>query len=137
MKHNSDFRYDLKLGQVGENALASMLADNTIEVKFDFGTHWSGNFYIEYESRGAASGIITTEAKYWCLIAASKTANKERISSGDFKKSDVLYSIIMTTERLRAICEKSHHRKDVKGGDKNTSLGYLVKAVALLQALEP
>ena len=137
MNHNSDFRYDLKLGQVGENALASMLADNTIEVKFDFGTHWSGNFYIEYESRGKASGITTTEAKYWCLIAASKTANKERITSGDFRKSDVLYSIIMTTERLRSISERSHHRKDVKGGDKNTSLGYLVKAVALLQTLEP
>ena len=137
MQHNSDFRYDLRLGVVGENALASMLADNTIEVKFDFGTHWSGNFYIEYESRGKPSGIITTEAKYWCLIAASKNASKSRIASGDFTGEDIMYSLIISTNRLRLICERFHHRKDVKGGDSNTSLGYLVKAVALLQSLEP
>lgn len=135
MDYNSDFRYDLKLGQVGENALGKMLSDHTIEVKFDFGTHWSGNFYIEYESRGKPSGIITTEAKFWCLIAATKQANKQLIAQGHYTSEDVMYSIIIATERLKIICETHHHRKDVKGGDNNTSLGYLVKATALLHPL--
>jgi hypothetical protein len=112
-----------------------MLSDHTIEVKFDFGTHWSGNFYIEYESRGKPSGIITTEAKYWCLIAATKTANKYMIAQGYYSAEDVMYSIIIATPRLKIICEDHHHRKDVKGGDNNTSLGYLVKATALLHPL--
>ena len=76
MEFNSDFRFDLKLGQVGEHALAKMISDEKLEVKFDWGTHRTGNFYIEYESRGKVSGIAKSEAKYWCLIAASPTADK-------------------------------------------------------------
>jgi hypothetical protein len=135
MDYNSDFRYDLKLGQVGENALGKMLSDHTIEVKFDFGTHWSGNFYIEYESRGKASGLATTEAKFWCLIAATKTADKQRIAEGNYTSEDVMYSIIIATARLKVICEKHFYRTGVRGGDNNTSLGYLVKAFDLLHPL--
>ena len=135
MEFNSDFRYDLKLGQVGEHALAKMISDEKLEVKFDWGTHRTGNFYIEYESRGKVSGIAKSEAKYWCLIAASPTADRKRVAEGDFKGSDALFSIIINKDRLKEICECKAHRKDVKGGDANTSLGYLIKAVDLLLSL--
>ena len=38
MEHNSDFRYDLKVGQEGENALAEILQGSKIEVKKDIKT---------------------------------------------------------------------------------------------------
>lgn len=132
MEFNSDFRYDLRLGQVGENALAKMISDEKLEVKFDWATHRTGNFYIEYESRGKASGIAKSEAKYWCLIAASPTADRKRVAEGEFRGSDALFSIIINKDRLKQICECKAHRKDVKGGDSNTSLGYLIKAVDLI-----
>ena len=36
MDYNSDFKFDLKLGQLGEKHLADILKDKKIEVKTDY-----------------------------------------------------------------------------------------------------
>ena len=38
MKFNSDFKFDLEIGQMGEKTLASILEGNKIEVKTDIKT---------------------------------------------------------------------------------------------------
>ena len=65
MKFNSDFKYDLELGQEGENLIAKLLSDSTIEVKLDFIAWRTDNIFIEYESRGKPSGIYATTSDYW------------------------------------------------------------------------
>lgn len=62
MEYNNDFRHDLKVGQVAEKELGNILQSATIEVKYDQQYLRTGNFYIEYISRGKRSGIATSEA---------------------------------------------------------------------------
>jgi len=57
MEYNNDFRYDLKVGQVAEELLAELLTNKKIEVKRDLRAIETGNIYVEYFSRGKASGI--------------------------------------------------------------------------------
>lgn len=105
MKHCSDFRADLIVGQEGEKTVATILGvveNDGIEVKRDLQSHQTGNIAIEYMSRGKPSGITTTESKYWAII---------------LEKTDTV--IIIATERLKKLC-KTYGRK-VYGGDNNTS----------------
>ena len=73
MKFNSDFKYDLEVGQVEEKRLAQLLSGATIEVKRDFLAHKTGNVFVEYESRGRPSGISTTQAQYWAFMLEGDT----------------------------------------------------------------
>ena len=73
MKFNSDFKYDLEVGQVEEERLAHLLSGGKIEVKRDFIAHKTGNVFVEYESRGAPSGISTTQADYWAFVLEYET----------------------------------------------------------------
>jgi hypothetical protein len=131
MDYNSDFRYDLKLGQLGETFVAQLFASKLVEVKFDFGTYRTGNFYIEYESRGVPSGIATTQADYWMLIAASEKGLRHKQNIGTLEADDVLYCIFMHVSELKERCRKNFYRRDVPGGDDNTSLGLLIKVEKL------
>lgn len=117
---------------MGEMLLGKLLGNTTVEVKLDFGTHRTGNFYIEYSSRGHASGITTTEADYWVLIAASEKGCRHKDNEVAMEEDDVLYLIIIATERLKTLCRTKYERKGVPGGDENTSLGILIKATDLL-----
>ena len=45
MHFNSDFKYDLKLGQLGEKHLSRILKDKKIEVKTDFQAEKTGNIF--------------------------------------------------------------------------------------------
>lgn len=132
MDFNSDFKYDLALGQIGEGWIGKILSDKTIEVKFDFACYRTGNFYIEYESRGKPSGIAKTESDYWMLIAATESGGRLKSNLSELQSSDVLFSVMISTERLKEMCRERYFRKDVKGGDDNTSLGVLIKAKDLL-----
>ena len=132
MNYNNDFKYDLALGQLGEGFIGKMLSDKTIEVKFDFACHKTGNFYIEYSSRGKLSGIATTESDYWMLIASTESGDRLKTDLTEIKESDVMFSIMVSTEKLRRICREKYYRKDVKGGDNNTSLGVLIRKADLL-----
>jgi len=108
MEHNSDFRYDLKVGQEGENALASILEGNKIEVKTDIKTKDTGNVFVEYESRGKPSGLSTSQSDYYCFII-------EHIM------------IIIPTNKLKRLARKYYKsNRDVVGGDSNTSRGILI-----------
>lgn len=132
MEFNRDFEYDLELGQLGEGWVGNMLSDKTIEVKFDFACYRTGNFYIEYKCRGKSSGIATTKANYWMLIASTKKGTSLKESIRKIENDDILFSILIPTDRLKEICRTKYYRKDVSGGDKNTSKGILIKSKDLL-----
>lgn len=115
MKHNSDFRYDLKVGQIKEGELASIIQDKKIEVKTDLQAHETGNVYVEYESRGKPSGIAISQSDYYCFV----------ISKDAF--------IFISSEELKKRCRRFlNTERDRKGGDSNTSKGILLPVTQLL-----
>lgn len=114
MDYNSDFRYDLKLGQETENELGRILKDKTIEVKDDSAkSSKTGNVFIEYESRNKPSGISTTLSDYYAI----------KTSDGTF--------ILIETNKLKDIARK-HYKNTINGGDNNTSKGILIPRCDLL-----
>lgn len=115
MKHNSDFRYDLKVGQIKEGELASIIQGKKIEVKTDLQAFDTGNVFVEYESRGKPSGISTSQADYYCFV----------ISKDSF--------IFISSDKLKEKCrELLNTDRDRRGGDSNTSKGILLPVVHLL-----
>ena len=133
MHHNSDFRYDLKVGNEGENLLSRLLKGNRIEVKTDFGWNRTGNFYIEYESRGKPSGITTSEAEWWCLIGLNKGVSMHDVYENGLRTEFVGIIFLLPKQRLKDLCKHQDTRKQVRGGDGNSSLGCLVPARLLSQ----
>lgn len=116
MNYNSDFKYDLKVGQMAELELGKILTGATIEVKSDLQAKSTGNVFIEYHSRGKASGIATTESDFYAL----------HIEEGTY--------ILIETEKLKEICRKyKNTERDVMGGDNNTSKGILLPLTDLVQ----
>jgi hypothetical protein len=108
MNYNNDFKYDLKVGQVKERELANIFSSKTIEVKYDLRADETGNVFIEYESRGKASGISTSESDYYCFCI-----------NNTFH--------LMPSELLKQKCRKYvGTNRDKLGGDSNTSKGILL-----------
>jgi len=108
VNYNNDFKYDLKVGQVKEQELANILSGKTIEVKYDLRATETGNVFIEYESRGKASGISTSEADYYCFCIL-----------------DTFH--IIPSSLLKEKCRKYlGTSRDKLGGDSNTSKGILL-----------
>lgn len=113
MKYNGDWRHDLEVGQLGEKALGEILENKKLEVKTDLQARKTGNVFVEVESRGKKSGIVTTEADFWVFVIS-----KDRI-------------IIIGTNALKTLVIKNKHRV-VKGGDSDTSRGVLIPVKELL-----
>ena len=114
MEFNSDFKYDLKVGQVSEEKLASILSGKKIEVKTDLQAYKTGNVYIEYFSRGKPSGISTSQAEYYCFSLGS-------------------VMVLIESSELKQKCRKyTNTPRDKKGGDNNTSKGILLPVVELI-----
>ena len=108
MKYNSDFKYDLKIGQIKEQELGLILNSKTIEVKYDLQALKTKNVYVEYESRNKPSGIAKTIAEYYCFCFGNT------------------YHLI-ETKLLKERCRKYiNTNRDKKGGDNNTSKGILL-----------
>jgi len=107
MKFNSDFKYDLHRGQIGENYLANILKGH-IEVKTDKRALETGNVFVEYESRNKHSGITTTEAEWYAFVLSNTVI------------------ILIKTEDLKSICKKLPKEQRKPGGDSNTSMGVIV-----------
>ena len=108
MEYNNDFKYDLRVGLLGEQKLSDILENKRIEVKSDLKAHQTGNIFIEYESRGKKSGISTSQAEYYAIIIQNTI-------------------ILKTTQELKAIARKYiGTKRDVVGGDSNTSKGILL-----------
>jgi len=114
MEYNSNFKYDLKVGQMAEQALGEIFENRKIEVKRDLKAKTTGNVFVEFESRGKASGIAKTEADFWCF------ALEDRF-------------VILSCEALKAIVEPLKGTSmERRGGDNNTSVGVLVKIKDLI-----
>jgi len=114
MDFNSDFAYDLMVGQLKEKELSQIFSHKKIEVKYDLQAKQTGNVFIEYESRGKASGISTSIADYYC-IAIGESFH------------------IMKAEALKDKCRKYlGTKRDVVGGDNNTSKGILLPVYELV-----
>lgn len=108
MIYNNDFKFDLEIGQVYEKQLGELLGKK-IEVKRDFRALETKNIFVEYESRGKASGLATTESFYYCYFLS------------DF------HCVFIKTDKLKELCRRFvKTNRDVKGGDSNTSKGILL-----------
>lgn len=115
MEYNSDFKYDLEIGQKYETALSELLGKK-IEVKRDFKCLQTGNIFIEYESRGKKSGISTSEADWWCYWLSDS------------------HLILIELPKLKTLCRTYlNTNRDVRGGDSNTSKGILLPLKALFE----
>lgn len=116
MKRNSDFRYDLMLGEAAESDVANLLGMAKIEVKRDFKCYSTGNLFIEYRYKGRPSGISTTEAEYYCIV---------------YQEDRYLF---IKTNKLKEVCRRYiGTERDRVGGDSNLSQGILVPIVELLK----
>ena len=114
MKHNSDFRYDLEIGELKEIELAKILSNSTVEVKTDFIAKKTGNVIVEYQSTGKASGMSTSESDYYCFCIDESF-------------------IIIPSKELKQRCRKYIGTdRDVLGGDSNTSKGILLPVTELI-----
>jgi hypothetical protein len=114
MEFCSDFRFDLLVGNEVEGQLGLILNGKRIEVKSDKLAHKSLNVFVEYESRGKRSGISTTQADYYCFEV-----------QGTF--------ILISVPRLKIIARKYiGTKRDIRGGDENTSKGILLPIVDLI-----
>ena len=85
MEYNSDFKWDLKVGQLHEEWLGDLLQSKTIEVKRDFMASRTGRVFVEFFCRNKPSGIATTQAKFWAFILDDETVvllPEETISFG-------------------------------------------------------
>jgi hypothetical protein len=113
MEYCSDFRYDLKLGNIKEEELAEIFANKKIEVKYDQLSLKTGNIFIEYESRGKKSGISKSEAEYYC-----------------YAFGDTFH--LVKTQDLKDRCRKYlGTSRDTYGGDNNSSKGILLPITEL------
>jgi hypothetical protein len=120
MEYCNDFKYDLRVGQVGEKLLNEILSLKTIEVKRDSWIYKSGNIAIEYESRNKPSGIAKSQADYWAIIF-----------SGDYKDEIIL---IIKANRLKEICREYYKKGNIKTmGDNNTSKAILIPITEILK----
>jgi len=109
MNYNSDFRYDLKLGQLGEKHLSNILSNKLVEVKTDYKAEKTKNIYIEYESRNKPSGISISQSEFYAFILSNETI------------------LLIETKSLKKLCRKYFGtNRDIKGGDNNTSKGIIL-----------
>ena len=124
MDYCADFRYDLDFGQKGEQFVSSILGmimegTGKVEVKQDRITTKTGNMYVEYKSRGKASGIMTTHADYWVYVIGT---------------SFICVKVPVMIELIKRGIKERKWRQGVPGGDDNTSMGVLVPVADIFHA---
>lgn len=113
MDYNSDFRYDLEVGQEGERMVGELFKNKKLEVKRDSWVGRTGNIAIEFKSRNKASGIMTTQADYWVFIFSKEYQDK--------------VMLIVETERLKEVTREYAIKGSIKEmGDDNTSMAVLI-----------
>ena len=108
MIYNSDFKYDLQVGQVKEKELGEIFNSKTIEIKYDLQALQTNNVYIEYESRGKPSGISKSTSDYYCFCIGSTFH---------------LIETCILKDRCRKYLKT---KRDKSGGDSNSSKGILL-----------
>ena len=119
MEYNNDFKFDLEFGQIdGETWFHDLVSEKKIEVKSDRKSEQTGNVYIEYSSRGKASGIATSQSDFYVYKVAEDEA--------------IIISTSKLKAKLRKLVKDGLARMNVKGGDNNTSLGVLCRIKDLI-----
>lgn len=119
MAFNNDFRFDLEYGQIeGETWFHELVTNKKIEVKSDRKAELTGNVYIEYSSRGKLSGIAISQSDFYVYKVAEDEA--------------IIISTSKLKKKLNQLVLEGKAKKDVKGGDNNTSLGVLCKIKDLI-----
>jgi hypothetical protein len=123
-EYQPDFDIDFQRGLIGENVHAEFLF-GTHEVKTDFRTLETGNFYVETRqqnfSREWLSGINTTKADFW--VQASPLGH-----GGIYIRTEVF------KELLRMV-NPPETKQPILSEGTNSSTGRLVKLNDLLWAL--
>ena len=109
------FTKDLSYGKKHEKLV--MKSMENFELKTDRMAHKTGNVYVEFQSRGKASGIRTSKSDTWIFKIVSK---------GDRH----LFSIQIPLTRLKKLVSTDY--RIVPGGDNLTSRGYLVPLTDLI-----
>ena len=112
----TNFRKDLSYGKKHEKLVMKSRMD--YELKTDRLAHKTGNVFVEFESRGKASGITISKAGVWIFKIVSK---------GDRH----LFSIEIPLARLKKIVYNKYNV--VLGGDNKTSKGYVVPIMDLVK----
>lgn len=125
MSYNPSFDIDFRRGLVGEDAHKAFLF-GTHEVKTDYRTAETGNFYVEtwqkpFERDWKPSGINTTEADFW--VQASPLG-----VGGLFIHTSALKELI-------AEKQPPETRQPVSSVDTSASKGRLVRLRDVLQKL--
>jgi hypothetical protein len=116
MKYNNDFKYDLEVGNLAEKEIGELLqSGHKIEVKKDLQAHSTGNVFVEYKSRNKPSGIATSLAEWYAFYLEPQI-------------------VFIKTEALKIKCRKYlGKRRDIAGGDSNTSKGILLPLKELIE----
>lgn len=114
MKYCSNFRHDLEVGQLAEKEIGELLSNKKIEIKKDMLAKKTGNVFVEYMSRGKPSGIQRSEADYFCFVV------------------ETLIIFLPTDELKKLIAPFKGTKRDVRGGDNNTSRGILLPLTTLI-----
>jgi len=109
------FSKDLSYGKKHEKLVMKSMED--FELKTDRMAYKTGNVYVEFQSRGRDSGILTSKSDTWIFKIVSK---------GDRH----LFSIHIPLSRLKKLVSKNY--RVMPGGDKLTSRGYLVPLTDLI-----
>ena len=113
MKHNSDFKYDLMIGNIYEEKLSVILSQKKIEIKTDFIAHKTGNIAVEYQCRGKPSGIATTQADYYAYIIPRANCQ------------DII--LLMRVDKLKGLCRQYFKQGAIKKmGDNDLSVAVLI-----------
>ena len=133
IKFNHDWRHDLKVGQQGENFVSKLLRNGndayTVEVKFDTRAHETKNFFIEYESRGKKSGVLKSQADYYCIM----TANERfciMVKTCHLRKAMKAWKNKCVAKGLDA-----SNTWQKRGGDNLTSVGMLIPVRELVHEI--
>lgn len=123
-KYQPDFDIDFRRGLVGENLHKEFLF-GTHEVKTDYRTAETGNFYVETRQQNESgewlSGINTTKSDFW--VQASPLGY-----GGIFIRTSVFKKL------LREV-NPPETRQPIRSSATNSSTGRLVKLDDLLRAL--
>lgn len=105
-RHSTEKEFDFKGTHNG--------IELTFEVKWDIMAEQTGNVAVEYESRGKASGISVTKAKYWIYKIKSK------------------FYLIDTNRVKKGITDKEYFRAVVGGDAGSNTKMYLIKVPIFL-----
>lgn len=118
MKYSSSFNHDLEFGEKAEDWANDIFnSGKKIEIKYDRKAQYTGNIFIEYESRGKKSGILTTDADYWIYkIEGSECA--------------IILPVPFLLSKLRDFYKKKMFL--VNGGDNDSSKGFLIPITRII-----